>query len=231
MFGELKDIDSARRVADLPLTVNYNNKTIKEEFDYLFDSSNNYFRQSLYAPRGYVKAHWGDFVNLRVDNLKVGTLTIDASGMVNGSGSDGLSNFGQPVHNDSLYRFYWEMPVESKPEKNVNNFAHDASMIVSFADAENPIVFGDRTYDYPISLREELNALEQTVDSLAKNITIKLSDDEIYQERDESYAEGSDDIEVEMVNLTASDTNKEIIRRLEQIEKRITEIEYRLDTN
>lgn len=229
MFGELKDVVTTNRVADLPTTINFNNTVVRDEFDYLFDSSNNYFRQSLYAPRGYVKAHWGDFVNLRVTNLTVDNLVTKTQSTDNGQNENILKS-----HNDSIHRFSWQIPPEKRPEKDVLNFAHDTKMIVSFADEENPIAFGDKEYHYPISLREELDALENTVDSLAKNITIKLHDDEIYRENSEEYGEGSDDIETQEMLFSVSDPDQnfqsEVRSRLENIEKRLTQIEYRLDT-
>jgi hypothetical protein len=55
----------------LPDIINSNNESIRNEFDWYFDSSLNRLKRSVYAPTGSVKAHFGEFVNLSCEYLTI----------------------------------------------------------------------------------------------------------------------------------------------------------------
>ena len=56
----------------LPDILNKNNQSVRDEFSYIFDSSNGRLVRSVYVPQGSVKAHFGDFQNISVDNISIG---------------------------------------------------------------------------------------------------------------------------------------------------------------
>lgn len=72
MINFLKDTSVDTFIGELPGILNWNNRSIEKEFEFLYDSSNNYLRQSLYAPSGSVRSHWGRFVNLYCDYISIG---------------------------------------------------------------------------------------------------------------------------------------------------------------
>jgi len=55
----------------LPDIITHNNNAIKNEFEYIYDSSLNRLTKSVYAPTGSVKAHFGEFVNLAVEYISI----------------------------------------------------------------------------------------------------------------------------------------------------------------
>jgi len=55
----------------LPDIINSNNESLRNEFDWYFDSSLNRLKRSVYAPTGSVKAHFGEFVNLSCEYLTI----------------------------------------------------------------------------------------------------------------------------------------------------------------
>jgi len=55
----------------LPDIINSNNESIRNEFNWIFDSSLNRLTKSIYAPTGSVKAHFGEFVNLACEYVTV----------------------------------------------------------------------------------------------------------------------------------------------------------------
>src|SRR5574344_1645397 len=62
MINFLKDVSVDTFIGEIPSILNFNNNQVNKEFEYLFDSSNNYLKQSLYAPSGSVSSHWGRFI-------------------------------------------------------------------------------------------------------------------------------------------------------------------------
>lgn len=74
MINFLKDVSVDTFIGEIPSILNFNNNQVNKEFEYLFDSSNNYLKQSLYAPSGSVSSHWGRFINLNVDYLSVNNI-------------------------------------------------------------------------------------------------------------------------------------------------------------
>ncbi len=71
MINYLKDIKKETLIGQLPDIINSNNESIRNEFDWYFDSSLNRLKRSVYAPTGSVKAHFGEFVNLSCEYLTI----------------------------------------------------------------------------------------------------------------------------------------------------------------
>lgn len=71
MINNLKDCQKTTLIGQLPDIINNNNQAINAEFDWIFDTSLNRLKRSLYAPTGSVKAHFGEFTNLSCEYLTV----------------------------------------------------------------------------------------------------------------------------------------------------------------
>ena len=80
MINYLKDIKKETLIGQLPDIINSNNESIRNEFNWIFDSSLNRLTKSVYAPTGSVKSHFGEFVNLACEYFTVkNTDSIKAS--------------------------------------------------------------------------------------------------------------------------------------------------------
>lgn len=71
MINYLKDIKKETLIGQLPDIINNNNQSIRNEFNWIFDSSLNRLTKSVYAPTGSVKAHFGEFTNLACEYFTV----------------------------------------------------------------------------------------------------------------------------------------------------------------
>lgn len=220
MLGEYRKLNSESGIPDFPSVVNYNCEISEKEFDNIFDSKNGYLIQSLFAPKGKVDAHEGRFVNLRVKNLIVEKNTFNAN-----------TKDTETEHKELSNRFSWDfekLPTVSMD--TLDDFAHDSRMIVSFADSSNPISVGQTTFFNPISLREELDAIESCLTGVAKNISIKESDG---SDNVTDILKETDDIPQDEMSYGSYmiDENQvdEILKRIKKIERRLTNIEKRLD--
>lgn len=117
MKGKLRDLTKNTLIGYLPSVVNANNKTIKAEFDEIWNSDENYLTKSVYAPDGKVKAHWGDFVNLRAKKFII-------------DDPDFFDNLQLSIrHNDTKGRFSWEHKNSDKGFQHLRDAAHDIEMI------------------------------------------------------------------------------------------------------
>ena len=128
MINYLKNIKKETLIGQLPDIINSNNESIRNEFNWIFDSSLNRLTKSVYAPTGSVKAHFGEFTNLacedftikNVDSLKpsiqsaVETIIADSFD----SSTKQLTN-----HNILNHRF-----INSEFEES--NYMHDADSII-----------------------------------------------------------------------------------------------------
>lgn len=226
MFHELISINSETNVTNLPDVFNSNNQAITDEFNYIYDSSNNYLRQSLVSEKGKVYAHWGRFVNLRCKNLIV----------EDGINGNNLFDSSVIAHDTLSDRFSWDLQTPPSLEvEDLTKFAHDSNMIVTWADEDSPITIGNVTYTSPITLRQELNGIEKLVGDLAKNISIKKGNDEVA----EDLLVGLDDDEIldgilspidSYENSYVSDSEisaklDDILSKLENMESRLTVLE------
>lgn len=80
MINYLKDIKKETLIGQLPDVINNNNESIRNEFNWIFDSSLNRLTKSVYTPTGSVKAHFGEFTNLACEYFTVkNTDSIKAS--------------------------------------------------------------------------------------------------------------------------------------------------------
>lgn len=115
MNNFLKDVSVDTFIGELPSILNFNNKQVEKEFENLFDSSSNTLRQSLNAPNGSVKAHWGRFQNLYCDFFSVGNV-------------DSFRNvMSQIPHNFFSKRFSKDLTNED----GTVDYAHDLQSIES----------------------------------------------------------------------------------------------------
>ena len=122
MINYLKGCQKSTQIGMLPDIINHNNEAIKNEFNWIFDSSLNRLTKSVYVPTGSVKAHFGEFVNLSCEYVTIKNV-------------DSLKN--------SIYTAVEEIISDSKNHKNLKNrfsseeaeaaygdfFAHDADYI------------------------------------------------------------------------------------------------------
>lgn len=132
MLGEYKKLTVESGISDLPMTINYNNDVTKKEFENIYDSSTGCLKRSLVVPKGKVDVHEGKFVNLRVSNLIIEKNKVD-----------GNETELKDSHIDLKDRFSWDSSVlPAVTVSNIDRYAHDTNLIVSWADSSNPIDVG-----------------------------------------------------------------------------------------
>ena len=228
MLGEYKKLTVESGIADLPMTINYNNDVTKKEFENIYDSSTGCLKRSLVAPKGKVDAHEGRFVNLRVSNLIIEKNKVD-----------GNETERKDSHSDLKDRFSWDS--SALPAINVSTidrYAHDTNLIVSWADSSNPIDVGAKRFSAPITLRAELDAIEACLTGVAKKISFKESGgtDDVTEELKDIIEDESDRADIDAKRSMTYGNSlddvryEEIMERIKRIEKRLTKIEFRLDT-
>lgn len=123
MINRLKDINKATPISMLPEILNKNNQSLRDEFDYIFDSSNCCLTKSVRIPQGSVQAHFGEFQYLSADNVSIGNPDPIVSII--------RSNIDRFSHNEFIDIF---SSVEIKKNYNETiqkeiNICHDASVI------------------------------------------------------------------------------------------------------
>lgn len=217
MFGKFLDVNINSLIGDLPTVINYNNEVSRKEFDNIFDSSNNFLKKSLVANDGRVKAHWGDFINLKCEDLVV-------NNTISGKGIENLidSKLGSSMsHKNLKHRFSWD-PNTNPTDSSLISFAHDTKMIVTdFSSTEKNIGEFSFTNRDTVSLREELDTLEDVVNLVLKNITFKENDDTIVEEEDVMTDEIYDSSQGKSLGEQIAD----ILTKLTNIEKRVAILE------
>ena len=158
----------------LPDILNKNNQSVRDEFSYIFDSSNGRLVRSVYVPQGSVKAHFGDFQNISVDNISIGNpdpvINIIRKNIDRFSHNEFIDNFSS----DEIMNNYKETvyPTET-------NICHDASVIglpvyshkkfLAFGDAEVPTVYNviDRCITKIEALEKQVSKLQTELDNTA----------------------------------------------------------------
>ena len=216
MFGQYLDVNINTLIGDLPTVINYNNEVSRKEFDNIFDSSSNYLKKSLVVNNGQVKAHWGDFINLKCEDLVV-------NNTISGKGIENLidSKLGSTMSHKILkHRFSWD-PNNAPGDSSLITFAHDTRMIVTdFSSTEKTIGEYSFTNRDTVSLREELDVIEDVINLTLKNISIKdeneyLADDEDVMTDEDYDREGK----------SLGEQIGDILEKLTNIEKRVAILE------
>lgn len=217
MFGKFLDVNINSLIGDLPTIINYNNDVVRKEFDNIFDSSNNFLKKSLVANDGRVKSHWGDFINLKCEDLVV-------NNSISGKGIENLidSKLGSSMSHKILkHRFSWD-PNTNPTDSSLISFAHDTKMIVTdFSSVEKNIGEFSFTNRDTVSLREELDTLEDVVNLIIKNTTFKEKDDTIVEEGDVMTDEAYDSSQ----GKTLAEQLADILTKITNIEKRVAILE------
>jgi len=219
MFGKYLDVNINSLIGDLPTVINYNNEVSTKEFDNIFDSSSNFLKKSLVCNNGRVKAHWGEFINLKCDDLVV-------NNSVSGKGIEDLidSKLGSSMSHKILkHRFSWD-PNNNPTDSSLISYAHDTKMIVTdFSSVEKTIGEYSFTNRDTVSLREELDVIEDVINLTLKNISIK--DDDDYLAGDEDVMTDSD---YDREGKSLGEQIGEILEKLINIEKRVAIIESKV---
>lgn len=216
MFGKYLDVNINSLIGDLPTVINHNNEVSRKEFDNIFDSSSNWLKKSLVANDGRVKTHWGEFINLKCEDLVV-------NNSVSGKGIEDLidSKLGSSMsHKNLKHRFSWD-PNNSPADSSLITFAHDTKMIVTdFSSVEKNIGEYAFTNRDTVSLREELDTIEEVINLLLRNISLKESDDTLATDEnpmtDQAY---------ESQGKTLEEQISEILQKLTNIENRVAFLE------
>ena len=115
MITALKNITVNSMIGMLPSVINYNNQSIETDFGYIFDYDKGCYTHDLINPKGLVKAHWGEFVNLTIDTLRI----KDPSSLFN-------STFKGISHNQWTERFVNE---DALTEDDKEKYCHDIASI------------------------------------------------------------------------------------------------------
>jgi len=219
MFGKYLDVNINSLIGDLPTVINHNNEVSEKEFDNIFDSSNNYLRKSLVANDGRVKTHWGEFINLKCEDLVV-------NNTISGKGIEDLidSKLGSSMSHKILkHRFSWD-PNNTPVDASLISYAHDTRMIVTdFSSVEKTI--GEYTFTNrdTVSLREELDTIEDVINLTLKNISLK--DDNDYLAGDEDVMT---DERYDREGKSLGEQISEILNKLTNIENRVAIIERKV---
>ena len=120
MITNLKDITVNSMIGMLPSVINYNNQSIRDSFNYIFDETQQCYIHDLINPTGRVESHWGKFVNLSCDTLQI----KDASSFFN-------STFNTIAHNTWANRFSEDLHIPT--DINLHNekdwYCHDIGAI------------------------------------------------------------------------------------------------------
>lgn len=117
MIKDLKDLTINSFIGMLPSVINYNNQSIKDSFDYIFDDTKNCYKHDLINPTGKVEAAWGKFINITTDTLQI----KDASTLFN-------STFKNISHNMWADRF-----GDSSVKPN-NSYCHNIEAIQGLSE-------------------------------------------------------------------------------------------------
>lgn len=115
MITALKNITVNSMIGMLPSVINYNNQSIENDFAYIFDYDKGCYIHDLINPKGLVKAHWGEFVNLTIDTLRI----KDPSSLFN-------STFKGISHNQWTERFVNE---DILTDEDKEKYCHDIASI------------------------------------------------------------------------------------------------------
>ena len=180
MFGKFIDVNLNSLIGDLPSVINFNNNVAKKEFEYLFDSSSNVLTKSLVAEDGRVKTHWGDFINLKCQDLVIdGTISGNAiTELIEGGLQTSIS------HKNLKNRFSWD-PNNYPTDSSLGTYSHDTQMIVTdFSNTEKNIGQYSFTNRATVSLREEIDAIEDILNDVIKNISVKENEGTLYEDSD-----------------------------------------------
>lgn len=134
MITALKNITVNSMIGMLPSVINYNNQSIESDFAYIFDYDKGCYIHDLINPKGLVKAHWGEFVNLTIDTLRI----KDPSSLFN-------STFKGISHNQWTERFVNEdILTEDDKEKYCHDIASIKGLEERLQELENKIAeFGE----------------------------------------------------------------------------------------
>lgn len=129
MINYLKDCQKTTLIGQLPDIINSNNNSIRNEFNWIFDSSLNRLTKSVYAPTGSVKSHFGEFVNLSCEYITIKNLDSLFNKIISNSSLLDHNSLGNRFYN-SLYN-------------DLHNFSHDATSILYKRDGDNYITVYD----------------------------------------------------------------------------------------
>ena len=185
MINYLKNCQKTTLIGQLPDIINSNNQSIKNEFDWIFDSSLNRLTKSVYAPTGSVKAHFGEFTNLICDyitikntNSVINTLQGEIDSIIRDS-FDNLKDFIQEIIDSSDGSIHWDPSKDWVMNHNLlanrfnasvyddyatSSWAHDAGIIIYKND---PSV---------VTVENELNRLGNENNNLNAKIDTTIND-------------------------------------------------------
>lgn len=220
MFGKFLDVNLNSLIGDLPGVINFNNNVAKKEFEYMFDSSSNVLTRSLVAEDGRVKAHWGDFINLKCQDMVIdGTISGNAiTELIEGGLQTNIS------HRNLKNRFSWD-PNNYPTDSSLGTYSHDTEMIVTdFSNKEKNVGQYSFTNRATVPLREELDAVEDIVNDLIKNISVKESEGVLYTDTDVMTDE-----EFERDGISLGGQLDLILEKLSTIEKRVAILENNIN--
>ena len=125
MNNQLIDVSIKTMIGMLPEIINSNNKTIKDEFDSLIDSSGNIIKNVYIPDNGVVNSYTGQFINTTTDILTV-------------NDTSSCQNIIKKVeHNNLKLRHYNVEGDEIKEVDSINDlYAHNTGSIIHYGKNE-----------------------------------------------------------------------------------------------
>lgn len=203
MVNFLKDVSLDTFLAELPSIINFNNNSLKNEFEILYDSSEGRLIKSVYVPNGTVQSHWGRFANLETDYIKVNNADSISQTVQNAS----------IAHNLLSHRFRDDWIVNSSVDTFDYSYCHDPGVISS----------GVTTNSNILSLEDRLRAIESAVgisyvnsSTLAEDTYIKeLTPAEEYanvlaKDASESYYSYDENIDLDYVTFVNAEDETDL---------------------
>ena len=158
MINYLKDCQQTTLIGQLPDIINSNNESIKNEFNWIFDSSLNRLTKSVYAPTGSVKSHFGEFTNLACEYITIKNIDSLIDVMTINSSLN---------HNLLTNRFY------NSSFNDLQNFTHDASSIIykiennEYVTVNNQLDFNDTSIK---KLINNINNIQSDVNNIQRDV-------------------------------------------------------------
>ncbi|WQJ53831.1 MAG: hypothetical protein [Wendovervirus sonii] len=162
MLNYLKGCTGQTQIGLLPDIISHNNAAIKNEFEYIFDSSLNRLTKSVYAPTGSVKAHFGEFVNLAVEYISiknVKSLNDTIQKAIDASITDTLTDISVKMKNVLI------------DTNNVSAYVHSIKSIVDKAEEDVSLVKSDT-----LDLSVYVHSIKSIVDKAEEDASIARKD-------------------------------------------------------
>ena len=205
MVNFLKDVSLDTFIGELPSIINFNNNSLKREFEIFYDSSEGRLSKSLYAPTGSVQSHWGRFTNLEAEYVKFSNRDSLSQALENAKLEHNI--FVKKFRNDFIDSSSSAETGEVTTYDTFNNdFCHDPAVIASgISNNSNIVSLEDRLRAIESSLGINYNATPTTLANYAYNKELTPEEEyiQVLSSNPDYYFYTEDFLAPEVYNSTA----------------------------